>query len=123
VVKFRERDEKFLPEESVDNLHDHSNEFFNDCVSLSSCEFDVFDSNLELWEILLNNEISIFCRDDEISKLGNHKLSNEPWQNNGEDRREESCKSDEIDMGKVSFVKNLSPVLDWLVTEHCHEIL
>jgi len=73
-----------LPEESIANLHDHSNELFNHSVLLRSRQFDVLYSNFKFRKVLLNNEISIFFRDDQIGKLANRKFGNEPGKNDGE---------------------------------------
>jgi hypothetical protein len=122
VVKLWKRDEEFLPKESVEDLHDHSEEFFHNQILLSSCELNILDSNLEFWQILIDNEISVFFWNDTISKFRNSELSDKPRENDREDRRNESSKGNEVDMREVSLIEDFSPVLNWLVREHSHEV-
>ena len=98
VVKLWNWDEEFLPEEGIEYLHDHSEEFLDDVVHLSSGELNVLDCDLKLWKVLIDNEISIFLRDDSISKFGNRKLSDKPRQDDGENRRNQSSESNEVNV-------------------------
>jgi len=84
---------------------------------------NILDSLFKLWEILIDNKVSIFFWNDSISKLSDSKLGNEPWECDGEASRNQSSKSNVVNMREISIVKNFSPVINWFVIEHGHEIL
>lgn len=48
MVKFRDWNEELLPEESVEDLHDHSKEFLGNVIFLGSSELDILNSHLQL---------------------------------------------------------------------------
>lgn len=49
-------------------------------------------------------------------------MDKEPWHNEGEASGDESSESDEVDVRKISGVKNLGPLIDWLFREHGYKV-
>jgi len=59
VVEPGKWNEELLPEEGIDNLHDHADEFVCDGLAVLMGELHVRNGCVELWKILFNNEIGI----------------------------------------------------------------
>jgi len=85
--------------------------------------FHTSNGNFEFRHIFVVNESSNIWWSEKTSKDVDSLFGNKPWENYGEGGTDESCESNEIVMWQVNCIKNLSPILDWLVVEHVNKIL
>jgi len=72
---------------------------------------------------LIYDEVGVLLRDNSIGKFGYGELYCKPWKDETEASGDKGSESNEIHMREVSLVKDLGPLIHWLVREHIHEIL
>jgi len=95
-----------LVKESVTNLDDHAKELVNDVSLVCSGNLQALRCLLEGRKIRVYDKVTSRRIQEEIGKLSDQEVGNEPWEGNSEDNGENGSKSRE----KVKFNVHISEV-------------
>ena len=79
VVQEFKCNEVFLPQEGIEDFHEHSHELLEEVELLSVGNSNPCHRLLELWEIVLLNELSVFFWNDQVCQECDEHFADGEW--------------------------------------------
>ena len=95
----------------------------DDVSLLVSSEIDSSDSQSKSGEVLVNDEICVFCRNDELNQGRDCNSSVLEWHDERESSSDNGGERNEVVVGDVSGIKHLSPLINGLLREHVDQVV